>query len=130
MPRIGRYWDDHGGIYAGISVGADCDYHVILCDDKNLRDIIYLNAIQWTDALCIRAHGGFKDWKLPTRQQAALLYANLQDQFEDKWYWTRDKYPPDIENCMWVQTFGYGRQADARKTDACRARAVRVEKCE
>ena len=125
MPRIGRYWDGHGGIYAGILGMPDADYHLIL-GEQTKRDVIWALAADW--ALTVHADE-LNDFRLPTRKEAALLYANLQDHFEDRWFWTGEPYPPDSK-CAWVQTFGYGRQADARLTDACRACAVRIERCE
>ena len=122
MPRIGELWEGHGGIYAGIVRG---DFHLILKDAKKITDLPYAQAVEWATKI----HDKFKDWRLPTRQEAALLYANLQDQFENAWYWTGDQYPPD-DACMWVQTFGYGRQADLRKTDGARTCAIRTEPCE
>lgn len=65
------------------------------------------------------------EFRLPTRKEAALLYANLQEWFAPMWYWTSEEYPPDRE-CMWVQTFGYGRQADLRKTDGAHVCLVRT----
>lgn len=125
MPRIGRYWDGHGGIYAGITRGEDADYHLILGVTQTARDVIWKDAYAWSK---MQSADGHTEFWLPNRRQAALLYANLHDMFEDLWYWTCELYPPD-EKCAWVQTFGYGRQADARLTDACRACAVRIELC-
>lgn len=125
-PRVGRYWDGHGGIYAGITPGKDCDYHLILSLEDMKRDVIWENALVWARAARADGHS---DFDLPDLKQAALLYANLKECFDPVWYWSRDPYPPDLKACAWVQTFGYGRQADARITDACRARAVRVEPC-
>ena len=125
MPRIGGLWEGHGGIYAGITRGKDGDFHLIRKENNKQRDLPYEEAFDWA----MKPSAGFRDWRLPTRREAALLYANLQDQFEPVWYWTLDVYPPD-NLCMWVQTFGYGRQADLRKTDGARACAVRTEPCE
>ena len=123
MPRIGEQW--HGGIYAGIVRGDKCDNHLILREAMKSTDLPFEESFEWA----LKHAKGFHDWRLPTRREAALLYTNLQDRFEDKWYWTLEPYPPDKE-CMWVQTFGYGRQADIRKTDGCRTCAVRIEPCE
>lgn len=120
--RIGRYWDGQGGIFAGITPKADGDYCLIRGNLAQQRDVIWREAREQADAF--QADGHF-DFRLPTREEAALLYANLRGEFEDKWYWTGDTYHADPK-CAWVQTFGYGRQADARMTDACRVVAVRV----
>ena len=124
--RIGRYAEGKGGIYAGVVRMEDGDYHLFVAEVGTKRDVIWKNAMAWAQGVSIDGHS---DFALPTRKQAALLYANLQDGFEDRWWWTSELYPPD-EKCAWVQTMGYGRQADARLTDACRACAVRVERVE
>jgi len=122
--RIGWDWEEHGGIFAGVarSYSELPDMGVILCKADTRRDMPWEHAMQWAAEL--RAED-FGDWILPTHQIAALLYANLKDHFDDKWYWCSDAYPQDV-TCRWVQTFGYGRQADARMTDGCRARAIRL----
>lgn len=123
--RIGRYWEGHGGIYAGIIGGGDKgDFHLIESVEEVRRDVTWNDARDWAHSVLA---DGFNDFRLPHRDEAALLYANLKNQHEDLWYWCDDVYPAD-DRCAWVQTFGYGRQADARKTDACRARAVRIER--
>lgn len=121
-PKIGRYWDGMGGLYAGVLRG---DFHLILAEVDTKRDVIWQKAQSWAGSLIIDK---WHDFRLPSRMEAALLYANLQDKCEDRWTWTGDDYSAD-KTCAWVQTFGYGRQADARKTDACRARAVRAFPC-
>ena len=109
--RIGDTWN--GGVYAGIT---RYNEHLILQFPHLIK-----RDVTWSDALKSVA----APWRLPMRVEAALLYANLQDYFDPLWYWTKEDYPPDREQCVWVQTFGYGRQADARMTDACRVCAVR-----
>lgn len=132
-PRIGQTWIGEGGIYAGITrrgayahpdLTDERDCHLIVASPALWlkRDVIYGYACDWARHFQADGHA---DFRLPNRREAALLYANLQDHFEDMWYWTLDPYHADSK-CAWVQTFGYGRQADARMTDACRACAVRI----
>ncbi len=123
--RVGRYAEGKGGIYAGIVRGDDCDWHVFLSEQMMGRDVIYEAARVF--ALAVNADG-HSDFRLPTRNEGALLYTNLRHMMNEGWTWTCDEYPPDKE-CQWVIAMAYGRNADARKTDACRARAVRVERC-
>lgn len=125
IPRIGRYWDGQGGIYAGIARGQAFDYHLILSIEDGKRDVIWTAANEWTNGIEFDGH---RDFRLPTRSEAALLYANVRDHISEHWHWTNEEYPPDKE-CMWAEAFSYGRQADCRKTDACRARAVRIFQC-
>lgn len=124
-PRIGRYWDGEGGIFAGIARGKAFDYNVILSLEDGNRDVIWTAANEWATRIELDGHCDFRLFNPP---EGALLYANLKDFFEDRWYWTDTLYPAD-NLCAWVQTFGYGRQADARLTDACRARAIRTFPC-
>ncbi len=123
IPRIGRYWDQMGGLYSGVVRHEVGDFHVILAEPDAKRDMIYMNAYNWATKLMA---DGREDFRLPTRSEAALLYANMRDRIADGWMWTCDDYPADSD-CKWVIAFPYGRNADARKTDACRARAVRLE---
>ncbi len=124
--RIGRYAEGKGGIYAGIVIGVYFDSHVFLSPMQSQRDIIFVDAIDFAATTRMDDHA---DFRLPNVREGALLYANLQSHFADLWYWLGDLYHAD-KNCAWVQTFGYGRQADARLTDACRACAVRTERVE
>ncbi len=132
IPRIGRYWE--GGIYAGITPGEQGDFHLIAMEPAiNLdghvpRDVIYAEAEAFVFRLTHASNAEFRDWRLPTRQEAALLYANIRGYFNEGWHWTSDPYPPD-HTCHWVQSFAYGRQCDARMTDACRVRLVRTVPC-
>jgi len=111
QPKVGETW--RGGIYAGIT--RNNEHLVLQYPHASRRDMTFING-----GMSIES-----GWRLPTRAEAALLYANLQEWFEDMWYWTSDEYPAD-NRCHWVQTFGYGRQADARDTDACRVCAVKT----
>lgn len=123
--RIGRYADGKGGIYAGIVRGADADRHVFLAEQSTGRDVIYETARTFAASVTADHHS---DFRIPTRDEGGLLYVNLRYLLNDGWHWTCEEYPPDRE-CMWVIAMAYGRHADARKTDACRARAVRTEPC-
>lgn len=126
IPRIGRYWESHGGIYAGIVRGEDRDCHVIMAQTNNKRDVICDIASEWVQCL---SYDGHADFSLPNRDKLALIYTNLRHMLPDGWYWTCEQYPADAE-CNWVVAFPYGRHADARRTDACKAIAVRTEPCE
>lgn len=121
-PRIGEYWSGQGGIYAGLCRGRDgeADYHLILCKDAPEQEF------KWKDALdhakTIEADG-HKDFTVPTRWESAMLYANLQDQFDtDYWYWTCTQYS---ELTAWNQDFYYGNQITSDKVYERRVRFVR-----
>jgi hypothetical protein len=107
-PRIGEYWAGQGGIYAGIARGRDGepDYHLILCKEAPENELAWQAALD--HAKTIEADG-HKDFTVPTRWESALLYANLQDQFDvNYWHWTSTQYS---ENLAWLQGFGNGTQS-------------------
>ena len=75
-----------GGIYAGISRGVDGapDQHLVLMPGEAVD-------VDWEAAGAFAASVG---GELPTRAEQALLYANLKDQFEPRWYWSGDAGRP------------------------------------
>jgi len=81
--------------------------------DKNLT---WQEAIDWAKSV-----GG----ELPTRFEAALIYANLRDKVDlDNWHWTATPYA-GAERYAWMQIFHYGAQDYGHKGDDYRAVAVR-----
>ena len=86
--------------------------------------------------------GGFDDWYLPSRHEAALLAETLMpgegyvpeqttedafkeggpEAFEKGWYWTSTEFSSDS---AWGQYFDDGSQTGGGKGAACRVRAVR-----
>lgn len=118
VPAIGTYWPAKGGIYAGIARGLDGepDGHLVLLEDKPEGELNWADATRWAEALGDGA-------RLPTRFEAALLYANLQDKVETgDWYWTSTQYSA---SSAWMQGFGHGSQDYGSKDYKGRARAVR-----
>jgi hypothetical protein len=69
-----------------------------------------------------------KDWaasvrgELPTRQEQALLYANVKREFQPRWHWSGEQCS---DSDAWGQGFSYGNQGDDNKSYEGRARAVR-----
>ncbi len=60
---------------------------------------------------------------LPTRNESALLYAHLRDEFEKAyWHWTSTQYS---SSSAWIQYFDYGNQLSNYKKFEARARLVR-----
>ena len=103
-----------GGIYAGISRGVDGapDQHLVLLPGEAVD-------VDW------EAAGAFAtsiDGDLPTRAEQALLYANLKDQFERRWYWSGKQAGPSY---AWYQDFYDGFQYSNLRSYEGRARAVR-----
>lgn len=118
-PPVTQPWPDHGGIYAGIAA-PDADQperHVVLLTDKPPKAMNHKQATEWAASL---GNGA----RLPTRFEAALLYANLRDKIEDKsdWYWTST---PTSGGNVWVQYFDGGDQIYDHKANELLAVAVR-----
>lgn len=104
-----------GERYAGIAfVDGKPSHHLFLLDAKPKSKMQWKDALAWAESI-----GG----ELPTRFEAALLYANLQGQFDtDSYHWTSTQY--SVANA-WVQDFDYGYQNYYDKDTEFLARAVR-----
>lgn len=121
-PKIGEYWTGMGGIYAGIARGRDGnpDCHLILAAEAPKKDLAWQAALDLAKTI---AADGHSDFSVPTRWESALLYANLQDQFEtDCWHWTSTQYS---ESSAWGQYFTCGSQGCSGKAYERRCRFVR-----
>lgn len=103
-----------GGIYAGIIRGVDGapDQHLVLLPGEGVN-------VKWDDAVVFATAAG---GELPTRAEQALLFANLKDQFEPRWYWSGEQAGPSF---AWSQCFYDGLQYDYYRSFEGRARAVR-----
>lgn len=104
-----------GERYAGIAFAdGKPSHHLFLLDAKSDKTMKWDAAEAWAKSV-----GG----ELPSRFEAALLYANLRDQFDtSKWHWTAAQAS---SGSAWVQYFGYGTQLDFGKDDEFLALAVR-----
>ena len=105
-----------GELYAGLILGKNGskDYHLILLPGQ-VRSVTWSDATKWAKTI-----GG----ELPTRSEQSLLFANLKDQFELRWYWSGETLASDSWYA-WLQDFYYGLQNGYHKHDKFRARAVR-----
>jgi hypothetical protein len=105
-----------GEHYAGLVLDADgnASHHLILLPGEG-EDVAWQDAKDWATAA-----GG----ELPTRQEQALLYANLKEQFKPQWYWSAETYSND-GSYAWGQYFGFGYQYNDHKSYGGSARAVR-----
>lgn len=84
IPAIGERWPGIDGVYAGVSRGEDGqpDGYIILLNARPNNKLNHADATAWAEGLGDGA-------RLPTRSEAALLYANLQDRIDsDDSYWT------------------------------------------
>lgn len=121
-PPIGQPWPAQGGTYAGIVRGRDGqpDRHMVLADARPTTRLNWQAAMTWAGDIEVDGH---TDFVLPDRYQSAVLFGNLDDQFEKAWHWTST---PASEGYAWLQYFYYGNQSTSTTSYEGRARAVRL----
>jgi hypothetical protein len=85
FPPIGQAQPELNAIFAGLARGQDNqpDYGLILNTARPSGELTWEAAKAWAASLG-------EGWRLPTRNESALLYAFLRDQFEPDWYWTSE----------------------------------------
>ena len=90
-----------GERYAGLLLSADGlpSRHLVLLPGE-AEDVGWVEACEWAAKV-----GG----ELPTRQEQALLYANLKSEFQPAWYWSSQQHESN-GSCAWHQNFSYGGQ--------------------
>jgi hypothetical protein len=105
-----------GERYAGIILGDEGapSHHLILLPGA-------ADDVTWDQAKAFAAEAG---GELPTRREQSLLFANLKDEFEQRWYWSSEQ-PAAYDDYAWFQGFGYGNQLTSIMSASLRARAVR-----
>lgn len=119
MPRITVPAADielaDGEIYAGLILNDDGtpSHHLVLLPGE-AENITWPNAKDWA----AKAGG-----ELPTRQEQALLVANLKAEFQPRWYWSAEEHVDG--SGAWCQGFDYGDKLINGKSYEGRARAVR-----
>lgn len=105
-----------GELYAGIILGKEGmpNHHLVLLPGE-AKDVSWPLAREWA-----RGSGG----DLPTRRELALLYANLREQFQRRWYWSSEPQEPRA-HLAWGQNFTSGIQTMYGRPFRGLARAVR-----
>ncbi|MEB0029259.1 hypothetical protein QN372_00710 [Undibacterium sp. RTI2.1] len=155
LPRIGKYWHGHGGVYTGIMRGEKGlpDYHLITAVDP----LAIVSDIAWADGydkqhgacsdvdgiantlyLCASAINhpaaqwasklcidGLSDFYLPARHEARLMYINLPGLFDLDDWYWTSTQGAGNADCAWMQDFGDGDQDGDHESDEGSARAVR-----
>ena len=109
---------NEGERYAGIvidSATGQPTHHLILIPQQPETRLTWDEAIVW--AASIGA-------ELPTRQEAALLFANAKDAFGPEWYWASEECA-GLASYAWLQNFGNGTQYYYGKDYKNRVRAIR-----
>ena len=104
-----------GEHYAGIALDAEGQpsHHLILLPGD--VGMTWSKAREWAASI-----GG----ELPTRQEQALLFANLKGKFEPAYYWSNEQHA-SYTDYAWCQGFSNGSQGHYGKGSELRARAVR-----
>ena len=115
LPTLGS--ELAGGKYAGTTTDhTGATYALIVLDETpNTEDktLTWADALAWAESLSAQ---------LPSRAEAAMLFANLKIEFEEDAHWTRDEYSAPY---AWCQDFYDGLQYVSRKSNELCARAVR-----
>ena len=80
-----------------------------------------VEGVNWSDAKAwAKKQGG----ELPSRCEQSILFGNLKQEFQPRWYWSSEQYAPSSDYA-WAQGFNIGDQGLYRKGNDYRARAVR-----
>lgn len=123
-PLIGEYWPGQGGIYMGVAA-ADGDLpqgHLVLAVAAAEGRLTWKKAVTSAKK---QSADGHTDFRLPTRFEAALIYANGRSHVDtSNWHWTGTEYAGD-ESSAWICYFGDGYQTSVHKDISFAARAVR-----
>jgi hypothetical protein len=121
--RVGQEFKGEGGIFAGVVRGRDGgpDYYLIVGPElsKDGQD--------WNEAMAaakkVKADGK-NDFSLPYRNEQSIMFGNVPELFEKRWYWSCEQHAGDSDYA-WLQDFDYGDQINSLKGNTRRARAVR-----
>lgn len=103
--------EHYAGLVLDATTGKPSHHLVLLAGDA--EELTWAEATAWAEE-----HGGH----LPTRQEQALLFANLKREFEGAWYWSGEK---SSSGSAWLQDFHDGNQSHDTLDYRLRVRAVR-----
>jgi hypothetical protein len=97
FPTLGTHMA--GGKYAGVTTGKDgVPYALISLPPSAPR------RMNWNDAMAFAEESGAS---LPNRVEAAMLFANIPDDFDQHWIWLGEQSSPIS---AWIQYFDDGDQ--------------------
>jgi len=103
-----------GEIYAGIILGKEGDYHLILLAPEAVE-------VDWEAAKKFAAK---ISGELPTRREQSLLFTNLKEEFQGDQHWSSEQHAY-YSDSAWCQNLYGGSQYGIIKNTLLRARAVR-----
>ena len=107
---------NEGEKFIGAILSADgSKRHALILLPGDQADLTWQQAMDWAASI-----GG----ELPDRTESALLFATMKGEFNETWYWTRERHASDA-SYAWCQLFGDGLQITTRIDNQCLARAVR-----
>lgn len=112
LPAIGKPLD--GGHFAGITTNSKGQHYAVVLLPEQGSDLTHAKAKAWAKKL-----GG----ELPTRQVAAMLFANLKKLLREEWHWTADTQGASY---AWYCDSCYGNQYYCHKSFEGLAVAVRL----
>ena len=109
---IGAPWQD--GTYAGLTIFENEPFDLILLPAE-AEEVTWKAAMDWANDV-----GGV----LPSRFDQLVLFKNLKDQFQSRWYWSAEQHA-ELGDYAWGQDFGDGHQGYWTTGNEGCARAVR-----
>jgi hypothetical protein len=121
--RVGQEFKGEGGIFAGVVRGRDGgpDYYLIVGPELSK------DGQNWNEAMAaakkVKADGK-NDFSLPYRNEQSIMFGNVPELFEKRWYWSCEQHA-SYSDYAWMQDFDDGDQDCLGKDYGRRARAVR-----
>lgn len=151
QPILGKYWQGHGGVYAGLVRNGDQQFHLIMAageqavaklpwgnlgeeiagefsfiDGHHNTQLILATEPENTAAKFVTALDidGHNDFYWPAQKEMNLLRINLQELCGNGWHWSSTQYSA---HGAWGQYFVDGYQDISNKGIELAVRAVRRE---
>lgn len=121
-PQFSQYLAGEGGRFAGVMRGENGEpAYLLIVHEEHRPGAPWQQQMDWAKGLEADGHN---DFRLPTRREQRVLFANANDLFADAWYWSGEQHASGPASAG-LQDFSYGGQGYSRKDYSFRARAVR-----
>lgn len=114
LTALGQPWPGIAGTYAGVTTDKTGALYALVLVDAKLN-------VAWRPAMNWAASIGAD---LPTRVEAAMLFANIREQLVKDWHWTNETHDSDA-SFAWYCHFNSGYQDFSHKVEEGAAVAVR-----